>query len=105
MPTSNQQKKVFRSIGHHLKVIAMVAENGLSENVLSEIDQRLEDHELIKIKISINDRELRKSIITEISQSCGAELIQSIGKVAILYRPAKKPDPRLSNILRHQQSS
>jgi hypothetical protein len=26
--------------------------------------------------------------------------VQSIGKVALIYKPAKKPDPSLSNVLR-----
>jgi RNA-binding protein len=47
------------------------------------------------------DRDARREIIVLVCTQAGAELIQSIGNVAVLYRAAAKPDPRLSNILRH----
>ena len=50
MALSQDRKKALRTIGHKLNPIVTVAGNGLSENVLIEIDRALEDHELIKIK-------------------------------------------------------
>ena len=57
---------------------------------------------LIKIKIFAADRDARREIIVQVSTQAGAELIQSIGNIAVLYRASAKPDPRLSNILRHK---
>ena len=83
--------------------MVLVSENGLSEGVMNELDRALEDHELIKIRVNTMDREDKVAIINEICAQCGAELAQVIGKMAVLYRPAKKQNPKLSNLVRLQQ--
>jgi len=102
MKLSNQQRKRLRAIGHQLKPTAIVSDQGLTEGVLKEIDLRLEDHELIKVKLHVLDRSDRIALADEVCTQCKAELVQFIGKIALVYRPAKKPSPRLSNILRHE---
>tara|TARA_R110002072_G_scaffold284396_4_gene448590 strand:+ start:56717 stop:57052 length:336 start_codon:yes stop_codon:yes gene_type:complete len=102
--SSNQELKKFRAIAHGLKPVVTIAQNGLSESVSKELDRALSQHELIKVKISAGDRTARQAIIGEICTATGAERVQSIGNIAVLYRPARKPDPRLSNILRHGQA-
>lgn len=98
MSLSNDKKKHYRSLGHGLKPVVTVAANGLSENVMNEINRALNDHELIKIKISVGDRDLRTQIINKICQQTQAIEVQQIGKVALLLREAKKPNIKLSNI-------
>ena len=98
----NDQKKLFRQIGHHLNPIVTVAGNGLSESVVNELQRAIADHELIKVKYAINDRELRNQIVQQSCEQCGAQVVQTIGKVALLYRANPKPDPRLSNLLRYR---
>jgi RNA-binding protein len=97
-----QEKKRFRTIAHSLSPIVTIAQKGLAESVLKEIGRALEEHELIKVKIFAADRDARKEIIAEVCELAGAELVQSIGNIAVLYRAANKPDPRLSNLLRHK---
>ncbi|MAA60079.1 MAG: ribosome assembly RNA-binding protein YhbY [Alcanivorax sp.] len=103
MALTQDQKKRFRKLAHHLKPVVLVSENGLSEGVMNELDRALEDHELIKIRVNTMDREDKVAIINEICAQCGAELAQVIGKMAVLYRPAKKQNPKLSNLVRLQQ--
>lgn len=100
MSLSNEQKKRYRSIGHGLSPIVTIAGNGISENVLAEIDRALNDHELIKIKLALEDKASRKEAIAEISQQMNATVVQEIGKVVLLLRPAKQPNKKLSNLLR-----
>ncbi len=100
MSLTPTQKKQFRTIGHNLNPIITVAGNGLSENILLETDRALEDHELIKIKFAVGDRDIKKQLIKEMSQIVEAVIVQEIGNVALLYRPAKSPNPKLSNLLR-----
>lgn len=97
---TNPQLKAMRAIAHQLKPVVTVAQNGLSESVSREIDQALERHELIKLKIAVGDREVRQQLSDEICQATGAQRVQSVGNVVVLYRAARKPDPRLSNLLR-----
>ena len=98
MLISNQQKKHFRAIGHNLRPVVTISHKGLTDNLGHEIDRALNDHELIKIKINTPKREVRKEITIQICQQHNAEFIQSIGHIALVYRPSKTTNPKLSNL-------
>lgn len=98
MPLSPDRKKQYRSLGHNLNPVVTVAGNGLSETVIEELNRALDDHELIKVKLVIADRDLRKQVIAEMAKKCRAEIVQEIGKVALIFREAKKPNLKLSNV-------
>ena len=100
MSLTAQQKKHFRTIGHHLKPVVAMGGKGLTESFLTELERAIEDHELIKVKIAVEDREDKAAVKEAIIEHTGAELVQSVGHVLLLYRAAKKPDPRKSNLLR-----
>ena len=103
MPLSNADKKRYRQIGHNLNPIITIAEKGLSDNIRQELERALKEHELIKIKL-VCDREEKAQLNETICADFKAECVQSIGHVLLLYRAAKKPDPKLSNILRELKS-
>lgn len=100
MPLSMQDKKQFKAIGHHLKPVLLLGDKGLSDKVAEELNLRLEDHELIKVKVGGLDRDARDATVTALCTQSGAELVQRIGNIALLYRAAAKPNPKLSNLLR-----
>jgi RNA-binding protein len=85
MPLDAAQRKNLRGQAHHLKPVVTVADKGLSESVVAEIERALNDHELIKVKLR-SDREQRKTWILGIASQCEAELVHSIGQVACFYR-------------------
>ncbi|PLW67899.1 ribosome assembly RNA-binding protein YhbY [Pseudohalioglobus lutimaris] len=99
---SNQNIKQMRAIGHKLKPVVTVAGNGLTENVIAEIERALSQHELIKVKLAVGDREAKAAVTEALCETCGAELVQSIGNMILILRRAPQPDPRLSNLLRPQ---
>ena len=103
MVLSQEQKKQFKSIGHHLKPVLTIADNGLSEGVMAELERALVDHELIKIQLRVAERDDRHALIEELCRSARCELVQSIGKVALVYRKNPKPNRHLSNVLRNQE--
>lgn len=90
----------LRAIGHKLKPVVTLGNGGLSEGVLTELNRALNDHELIKVKVSSDDREERKQLIEQMAQDCSAEVIQKVGKVALLLRRNSRPNPRTSNLVR-----
>jgi RNA-binding protein len=93
-------RKQLKAIGHHLNPVLIIGSAGLSEGVLNEAERAITDHELIKIKVNVGDRELRKQLITQLTDTLKAERVQSIGNMALLFRENEKPDPKLSNRLR-----
>lgn len=98
MPISNDKKKQFRTVGHGLKPIVTIAGKGLSAGVSAEIERALSDHELIKIKIAVDDRETRKEIIADICTNAKAESIQEVGKILLILRKSTKETLKTSNI-------
>ena len=40
--------------------------------------------------------------VAALCEASGAELVQTIGKIAVILRRAKKPNPKLSNLLRQK---
>ena len=76
-----------------------------AEAVLAEIDRALEDHELIKVRIGGEDREARREAIEIMTSTTKSQAVQIVGKIVLLYRAAKKPNPKLSNILRANASN
>lgn len=63
----------------------MIGQSGLTAGVLAELDQALNIHELLKVRIRA-ERDERKLITEKICTDSGAELIQSIGQIAVIYR-------------------
>ena len=85
-----QQKKLLRSQAHSLKPVVTIGQAGLTDAVFNEIDVALDHHELIKIRVRSNDRLARKTAAEQICAAKDAELIQSIGQIAVLYRKGKE---------------
>ena len=97
---ANQDSKQLRAIGHKLKPVVTIAGKGLSENVVSEIDRALKDHELIKIKLVVGDKAARMAVAQELCAATRSKLVHSIGSVILVLRRSAEPDPRLSNLIR-----
>ncbi|KZY33768.1 MULTISPECIES: ribosome assembly RNA-binding protein YhbY [unclassified Oleiphilus] len=100
MSLSSADKKHYRTIAHNLNPVIIVGDKGLSEGLMEELNRALNDHELIKVKVAIGDRDDRSALITELVEQSGAELVQTIGKIAVLLKKNKKPNPKLSNLIR-----
>lgn len=100
MPLDPARRKHMRTIGHSLNPIVTVSEKGLSEGVHAELERALSDHELIKIKLAVAAPAARRDLTAALCQQHSAELVQSVGKVALLYRASTKPNPKLSNLIR-----
>jgi len=100
MPLSAERKKKYRALGHNLSPIVTIGDKGLNEGVMGELNRALDDHELIKVKLAVVEREDRQTLVKQLAALHGVELVQQVGKVALLYRANPKPNPKLSNLLR-----
>ena len=65
----------------------MIGEEGLKPAVIREINLNLTSHELIKVRVLGDDRGARRNLIAEICDATGAQPVQTIGKILVLYRP------------------
>jgi RNA-binding protein len=97
MNLTPQQIRELKKLAHHLKPVVMLGQQGLSESVINEIDLSLAAHELIKVKLAGAERTERLTLAQQICQQVQAELVQSIGQMAVIYRP--NPDKKKNRIV------
>ncbi|HEY5716752.1 MAG TPA: ribosome assembly RNA-binding protein YhbY [Psychromonas sp.] len=89
MKLSNKQKQYLKGLAHSLKPVVLLGQNGLTEGVLAEIENALSHHELIKVKIATDDREMKQLIIDAIVRETKALNITKIGHIVVLFRPSE----------------
>jgi len=95
---SNPQKRYLRGLAHDLKAIILVGAKGVTPAVIAELDGALGHHELVKVKLSAEDRDARDAWISMLAEQSGAALVGRIGHTAILFRrSADKPLITLPN--------
>lgn len=90
---SGKQRRALRARAHHLNPVVSVGAAGLSDGVLAELDVALDGHELVKLRITADDRAQRKDLIDTLCRRANAELIQRIGHTAVLYRERPEVEP------------
>jgi RNA-binding protein len=88
---NSKQISFLRAAGHALNPVVMIGNKGLSEEVLKELDVNLKAHELIKIKVQSDEREVRAQMLQQICENLSATAVQHIGKQLVIYRRAAKP--------------
>ncbi len=76
---NNAQKRYLRGLAHDLKPIILVGAKGPTDALLAELDLALERHELLKVKFSAQDREVRDAWMEELVEksSSGFDLPRS----------------------------
>ena len=95
---TSEQRRALRARAHALNPVVSISQNGLSQSVLKEIARSLDSHELIKIRVYHDEREVREQYLSSICEQLGAAPVQHIGKLLVVWRPAPeekaKPAPR-----------
>lgn len=87
---TNAQTRFLRGQAHELRAMLQVGGKGITEALVAEVGNALEQHELIKVKVAAEDRDVRDAMIADLAGRTGAALVQRIGHTAVLYRPSKE---------------
>ncbi len=77
----------LKARAHALEPTVRVGHSGLSDAVAAEIDRALTAHELIKVKLGVDDRDTRAALADAICARTGAASVQRVGKIVVLWRP------------------
>jgi RNA-binding protein len=91
---TEKQKRHLRGLGHKLKPVVMIGAHGYTPAVRSELEGSLARHELLKVRVPAGERAARDALIAQLCADSGAQLVQRIGNVALLYR-RHQDKPRL----------
>jgi RNA-binding protein len=87
---TGKQTRFLRSQAHHLNPIFQVGKGGVNDNLIRHIEEALEVRELIKVSVLNNSGEDRKEVGQQLAEGAGAELVQVIGKVIVLYKESRE---------------
>jgi len=88
---TSRQNKYLKGLGHHLSVMAMVGREGISQSVLTAIEDVLRAHELVKIRMQNNCPFDRQELAKRLSAATDASVVQVLGKTILLYRENDDP--------------
>jgi len=90
MNLTEKNKKQLRKLGHSLKPVVTIADQGLKETVIAATNEALDVHELIKVRLRAGERDERKLILESLSEQTKAILVGQIGFTALLFRRNRK---------------
>ena len=93
MLTSKQRARL-RAMANTLSDTVLIGKEGLTDAVIAQVEEVLEKHELMKIKIletaMLAPREAQQVLCEELD----AEPVQCIGTKVVIYRQARNPKNR-----------
>jgi RNA-binding protein len=90
-PLTPSERRALRARAHALKPVVLVGHQGLTPSVLHEIDVALAAHELVKVRVSGEDRDEREALLARICAELGCAPVQHLGKILTVWRP-KPPE-------------
>jgi len=80
------ERKALKAQAHKLEPVVHIGAKGLTDEVVAEIERALKAHELIKVRAGGLEREAREEALSAICQKTGADAVQQVGKVFVLFR-------------------
>ena len=83
---SPAERKELKARAHKLDPVVMIGAKGLTDEVVKEVDLALKAHELIKVRAPSLERDAREVALQALCERTGAEAVQAIGKVFVIYR-------------------
>ena len=87
---TGKQKRYLRALANQEKPIFQIGKYGLDKNTLISIDQALAARELVKIHVLKTCDIPINALILDTLAFTRAELVQTIGKTYIVYKPSKE---------------
>lgn len=85
-PLNGRARVYLRGLGHHLDPVIQVGTGGISEAVVAETERALDHHELIKLKFGRGAEGDASSLTATLAARAQAEVVQVIGRVALIFR-------------------
>jgi RNA-binding protein len=88
-PLTGKQRRSLRALGHHLSVVVQVGQEGVTDGVISALDEALERHELVKVQIA-DEREGRAAAAERLASETSSQVAQQLGRTVLFFRKREK---------------
>lgn len=86
---TGKQRAKLRKMANQVQALYQIGKEGLTDNVITQLNDALEARELIKVHILDSALLETRETADEIAARLGAESVQAIGSKFVLYRPSK----------------
>lgn len=86
---TGKQVRHLRGLGHHLNPVVMIGKDELTPATLKAVEDALDTHELIKIKLQEGCLLDRREVAQALTEATGGAIAQILGKTILLYRPSE----------------
>ncbi len=84
---TGKERAAFRAQANALEPLFHIGKSGMNEGVIRQTDDALRARELIKVKVLLESSPITpRQAAEELAAAVGAEVIQVIGGVIVLYR-------------------
>lgn len=86
---TSKERASWRAKANSLEAIIQIGKEGITDNLITQIDDTLDVRELIKIRVHLETApQTPKELATQLAERLDAEVIQVIGGIIVLYRKA-----------------
>lgn len=79
----------LRSIASTIKSTVWIGKDGVTTNLLKQLEEELFNHELVKITVQ-ESITLTEDEVVELAVKLGAEVVTTIGRKIVLYKHSEK---------------
>ena len=93
-----KQRAKLKSLSQNMDPIINIGKNGITDNLIREIEDLLTSRELIKIKILNNNMDDPKEMIEEILSKTSSDFVSHLGFKFVIFRQNKDPKKRKVNL-------
>ena len=87
---NSKQRAKLRSIASTIDTTTIVGKDGLTDNVMAQIDRELLARELVKVSVLEGAEQSARDYLHQAAANLKAEEVCSIGRKFVLYRPSMK---------------
>ena len=87
MLTSNQ-KRQLKAMANHINAVFQVGKDGVNSNMITDVLNYLNKHELMKVSILQNCPQTKEEVADAFANS-DIEVVQIIGKTVVLYKQSE----------------
>ena len=94
---TGSQRTHLRGLAHGYRPAVQIGKGGLTDSVVSAIDNALTANELIKVQI-FTARDERRQITSAVEERLACECAGAVGRMAIFYRQHPDPEKRTIDI-------
>lgn len=87
---TSKERAYLKGLANRVPSLYQVGKDGISENMIKQIDDALAARELIKGNVLENSMLTAREVAEELAEKTGSQVVQVIGNKFILYRRSEK---------------